>query len=225
MAISAFRGLTGAAAGAAGVTLLVLTTTACAQVTGSKNAEETGLMGDSTPSASTSHRPDPGPSFLQRGECGTRTSPNGGDADGVREVSCTSDRAYAQVVARHKSRADSSPRCPARTDFVLYLSEQRPDVDEDGDGAVSRGYACMRKLSGPHPGDPGGGGGPNTVTGDCVYTTREREVKETACDGSGEFPPGYRVFTRASERDGCPAGTDLYVRLGGAKPVGCARQL
>ena len=225
MAVRAFRGLSGAVASAAWVTLLALTATACAQVAGSKNAEESGLMGDSTPSRSPTHRPDPGPSFLERGECGTRTSSDDGAAHGVSEVPCTSERAYSKVVARHEGRQGASPRCPARTDFVLHLSEQRPDVDEDGDGAVSSGYACMRKLSGPHPGDPGGGGGPNTITGDCVYTTREREVKETACDGSGEYRPEYRVFRTAAERSGCPEGTSLYVQLGGAKPVGCARQL
>ncbi|WAU79537.1 hypothetical protein O1Q96_07120 [Streptomyces sp. Qhu-G9] len=141
------------------------------------------------------------------------------------EVPCTSEKAAARVVARHDGKAGEGPPCPATTDFVLHISEQRPSADEDGDGAVPQGYACMRSLEAPHPGDPGGGGGPRTIVGDCVHSAGAGEVRETACDGSGEKSPEYEVTAAVEKRGECPASTALYVQLGGAEPVGCARPL
>ncbi|MGR4850045.1 hypothetical protein [Streptomyces sp. LARHCF252] len=141
------------------------------------------------------------------------------------EVPCAGERAAARVVARHDGAVRDGPRCPATTDFVLHISEQRPASDEDGDGAVPRGYACMRNLQPPHPGDPGGGGGPRTVVGDCVYSSGDGQVRETACDGKGERKPEYRVTRAVAGRADCPGSTALYVRLGGDRPVGCARPL
>jgi hypothetical protein len=50
-----------------------------------------------------------------------------------------------------------------------HISAQRPASDEDGDGLIPQGYACLRDLEPPHPGDPGGGGGPRGIPGDCLY--------------------------------------------------------
>ncbi|MFC8565140.1 hypothetical protein ACFUIW_05125 [Streptomyces sp. NPDC057245] len=141
------------------------------------------------------------------------------------EVPCDSGRAAARVVAREDGRASSGPPCPATTDFVLHISERRPSADEDGDGAVPRGYACMRKLRPPHPGDPGGGGGPRTIVGDCVRDAGDGRVHETACDAGGEKKPQYEIVRAVAERSACPAATALYVSLGGERPVGCARPL
>lgn len=143
------------------------------------------------------------------------------------EVACAGERAAARVVARHDGRVGQGPLCPPTTDFVLHISESRPSYgefaeDEDGDGSVPQGYACMRKLQPPHPGDPGGGGGPRTIVGDCVYGAGRGEVRETACDGKGEHDPEYEVTTAVGTEAQCPAATDLYVRLGGSRPVGCA---
>ncbi|WP_328496195.1 hypothetical protein OHS59_28475 [Streptomyces sp. NBC_00414] len=139
------------------------------------------------------------------------------------EVPCTSERAAARVVARHDGKV--GPPCPATTDFVLHISEQKPSADEDGDGAVPQGYACMRNLEAPHPGDPGGGGGPRTIVGDCVHSAGAGEVRETSCDSEGEKAPEYKVTAAVEKRSGCPASTELYVELGGPMPVGCARPL
>ncbi|MFF0361340.1 hypothetical protein [Streptomyces sp. NA02536] len=139
------------------------------------------------------------------------------------EVSCAGERAAARVIARHDGTARDGPRCPATTDFVLHISEQQPSSDEDGDGVVPRGYACMRHLQPPHPGDPGGGGGPRTIVGDCVYDLGDGRVRETACDGDAEREPEFEVTKAVDDRSECPASTALYVRLGGASPVGCAR--
>ncbi|UQT58443.1 hypothetical protein M4V62_27075 [Streptomyces durmitorensis] len=154
--------------------------------------------------------------FLAVDECSSR------GRETFTEVPCTSERAAARVVARYDGKVAQGRSCPARTDFVLHISEDRPSVDEDGNGEVPRGYACMRNLEEPHPGDPGGGGGPRTVVGDCVYSAREGEVRETACDGAGPKAPEYRVTVAVSQRSLCPAATELYVSLGGGKPVGCA---
>ncbi|MFI9171400.1 hypothetical protein [Streptomyces lincolnensis] len=139
------------------------------------------------------------------------------------EVGCRSERAAAKVVARHDGTAGDGPACPGTTDFVLHISEQSPVSDEDGDGAIPQGYACMRNLQPPHPGDPGGGGGPRTIQGDCVYSLGDGQVRETACDGTGRKRPEYKVTEAVTRRDRCPLSTALYVQLGGERPVGCAR--
>ncbi|MFF4471010.1 hypothetical protein ACFYZ3_15755 [Streptomyces sp. NPDC001599] len=157
--------------------------------------------------------------FLAVGECSSF------GAIAPTEVPCDSERAAARVVAREDGRAGNGPPCPATTDFVLHISERRPSADEDGDGAVPRGYACMRGLRPPHPGDPGGGGGPRTIVGDCVQDVGGGRVREAACDGGGERTPQFKVVEAVATRADCPASTGLYVRLGGERPVGCARPL
>ncbi|MET8677660.1 hypothetical protein ABZW18_08735 [Streptomyces sp. NPDC004647] len=189
-----------------------------------------GFAGPGSP-AGESRSPSPsgyGAAFLAQGECGTRAAR---DRTDFLEVSCSSEKAVARVLARHGERPTAGPRCPPRTDFVLHISENRPDVDEDGDGAVRQGYACMRNLEEPHPGDPGGGGGPRTVVGDCVASldesagSRRGRVRETACDGSGREEPRFRVTAAVRTRAQCPPATALYVQLGGGTPVGCARRV
>jgi hypothetical protein len=157
--------------------------------------------------------------FLAYDECSSR-----GQSD-FREVSCTSEKAAARVSARHDGRQEDGPRCPARTDFVLHITESSPALDEDGDGSVPQGYACMRNLEAPHPGDPGGGGGPLTIVGDCVYRSKAGEVRETACDGSGAHAPQFRIAEAVARRALCAASTSLYVQVGGEQPVGCAKRV
>ncbi|MFJ9814511.1 hypothetical protein ACIRU3_04435 [Streptomyces sp. NPDC101151] len=160
-----------------------------------------------------------GAQFLAVGECSSFGTVS------FTEVPCTGERAAARVVARYDGTVTDGPLCPPVTDFVLHISEQRPDGDEDGDGAIPQGYACMRNLEPPHPGEPGGGGGPRTIPGDCVYDSGDGQVRETACDGSGRRTPQYKVTKAVADRSDCPAPTVLYVQLGGRLPVGCARRL
>ncbi|MFG2647123.1 hypothetical protein [Streptomyces sp. NPDC048436] len=188
-------------------------------VTGCQKSDDpgpgsSGRLDGREPSASVSS--GHGAVFLAVDECGSR------GRETYAEVPCTSERAAARVIARYDGKVTEGPSCPARTDFVLHISEDRPAAEENGNGAVPRGYACMRNLEEPHPGDPGGGGGPRTVVGDCVYSAGRGEVRETACDGSGAKAPEYRVTVAVSERALCPDATQLYVSLGGGKPVGCA---
>ncbi|MEU4268516.1 hypothetical protein [Streptomyces sp. NPDC026092] len=196
---------------------LLLVLTGCA-LTGCQQAPDGGPP---LPVTYTSTPHDPGASFLGPGDCSTRGTV-------FREVPCTSERAVARVTTRYQGLTSDAPTCPPTTDFVLHVSESRPAADENGDGSVPRGYACMRNLEPPHPGDPGQGGGPHTVVGDCVAPTDSSgagRVKETACDGSGERPPAFRVASAVTSRDHCPPTTALFVALGGERPVGCARRL
>ncbi|MGV9287675.1 hypothetical protein [Streptomyces sp. NPDC003719] len=190
------------------------------QAPSSGGTEKAGRPAGQAPSATAVRPSGYGAVFLAAGECSSfgAVSPT--------EVPCSSERAAARVVARHEGKASGGPPCPATTDFVLHISERRPAADEDGDGAVARGYACMRSLRPPHPGDPGGGGGPRTIVGDCVRDAGSGKVRETACDGEGERRPRYRVVEAVTGRDRCPAGTALFVRIDdAARPVGCARPL
>ncbi|MEV0633413.1 hypothetical protein AB0I77_00230 [Streptomyces sp. NPDC050619] len=199
--------------------LLAAMLTGC-QGPGSRDGAEDGLLGgEATPSPS--RTTGYGSVFLAVDECSSFGTTS------FTEVACTSERASARVVARHDGTVDDGPPCPATTDFVLHISEQSEASDEDGDGAIPQGYSCMRNLEPPHPGDPGGGGGPRTIVGDCVYGLgdglADRQVRETACDGKGEKKPQYKVVKAVASRAKCPLSTALYVQLGGEQPVGCAR--
>ncbi len=203
--------------------LLGVVLTGCQSPAG--GAAEDGRLGEPAAGRATALSPAParpsgyGAVFLGSGECSSFGTTS------FTEVPCTGERAAARVVARHDGAVRDGPRCPGTTDFVLHISEQRPSLDEDGDGVVPQGYACMRNLQPPHPGDPGGGGGPRTIVGDCVYSVGDGQVRETACDGEGGRKPEYEVTRAVAKRSGCPGSTALYVRLGGDRPVGCARPL
>ena len=188
--------------------------TGCQQESGSAT-EDSGPSGKATPTRPSGY----GAVFLAVDECRSfgRTS--------YTEVPCTGERAAARVVARYDGRVSTGPACPGTTDFVLHISAQRPPSGSSGDSAIRQGYACMRNLEPPHPGDPGGGGGPRTIVGDCVYSAGRGEVRETACDGSGKQRPEYKVAQAVRTRAECPPATALYVRLGADEPVGCAQRL
>ncbi|MFF4034152.1 hypothetical protein ACFYZ2_31120 [Streptomyces sviceus] len=200
------------------VVLLAALLTGCTQsAAGGENGKGSAVTAPVPPSATRAS--GFGAVFLAVDECSSfgKTS--------FTEVPCSGERAAARVVARHDGTTADGPPCPATTDFVLHISEQSRISDEDGDGAVPQGYACMRNLQPPHPGDPGGGGGPRTIVGDCVYGSGSGQVRETACDGKGARKPQYKVVKAVTARSRCPLSTALYVQLGGPQPVGCARPL
>lgn len=196
---------------------VVVALTGCQSSSGSSGSSSSGdrLGQEPSPSRTSGY----GAEFLGVDECSSFGTTR------FTEVPCTSEKAAARVIARHDGKVGEGPQCPATTDFVLHISEQKPASDEDGDGAVPQGYACMRNLEVPHPGDPGGGGGPRTIVGDCVYSTGQGEVRETACDGKAKKKPQFKVVSAVKSRAKCPGSTALYVQLGGTRPVGCARTL
>ncbi|WP_445524455.1 hypothetical protein [Streptomyces cyslabdanicus] len=192
--------------------LLVALLTGCGQPPGSTGGREGGTAPASA--GPSGH----GAVFLDVGECSSFGT------TAFTEVPCSGERAAARVLTRHDGRPGDGPLCPPNTDFVLHIDAQPAGPGQE-DGAIPQGYACMRNLQPPHPGDPGGGGGPRTVVGDCLYGSGRGQVRETACDGTGHKKPEYLVTRAVRSRDRCPASTALYVRLGGDEPVGCARKL
>ncbi|MBT2676604.1 hypothetical protein J7E95_38650 [Streptomyces sp. ISL-14] len=212
------RGRSAVGVGCALLGLLIMLLTGCQSSSGAAAEEDGRLDRTASEQQVAPNRPAGyGAVFLGVDECSSFGTSS------FTEVSCTSERAAARVVARHDGKVDDGPLCPATTDFVLHISEQSRSSDEDGDGAIPQGYACMRNLTSPHPGDPGGGGGPRTIVGDCVYGSGDGQVRETSCDGEGKRKPQYKVTKSVGERADCPLSTALYVQLGGEKPVGCAR--
>ncbi|MET7382267.1 hypothetical protein ABZT08_26220 [Streptomyces sp. NPDC005526] len=217
----------GQACALAALPAVVLTAllTGCQKVSAGPAAQDGRPGGTPTASRSSGY----GAVFLAVDECSSFGT------TGFAEVPCSGERAAARVIARHDGAVRDGPPCPPSTDFVLHIGAQRRSSGEDGDGdgngngngngAIPQGYACMRNLEPPHPGDPGAGGGPRTVVGDCVYGAGRGEVRETACDGSGKRKPEYRVTRAVRGRSQCPASTALYVRVDGERPVGCARRL
>ncbi|MFI7414784.1 hypothetical protein ACIBU0_39730 [Streptomyces sp. NPDC049627] len=215
------RGRSAAGVVCALLVLLSALLTGCQSPSGT--AEEDGRLGESESGSRSAREVTPtqpvgyGAVFLGVDECSSFGTTS------FTEVPCGGERAAARVVARHDGTVGDGPLCPGTTDFVLHISEQSRTSDEDGDGAIPQGYACMRNLTPPHPGDPGGGGGPRTIVGDCVYSSGDGQVRETACDGTGRREPQYKVAKAVDGRAECPLSTALYVQLGGEKPVGCAR--
>ncbi|MCQ4082844.1 hypothetical protein NGB36_20110 [Streptomyces sp. RB6PN25] len=199
-------------------------------------------MTDTGPTGSGAYTPSAGSSagseasapsgvFLAAGACAARIQTSGGVS--FREVACNDRSAVAKVTVRRTRGDPGEPDCPDVTDFVLAVqggrAKETPSPTGTGTGTgtgASDGYACMRNLRPPHPGDPGGGGGPNTIVGDCVYDAGHNEVKETACDGGGSNGHAlqYKVVAIVTDRAGCPQTTALYIGVRKGE-VGCARRL
>ncbi|MFF9351441.1 hypothetical protein [Streptomyces sp. NPDC014734] len=135
---------------------------------------------------SPSVNPSYGALYLDDHEC---AAPEPGQKDAYREVPCKSPEAVAQVTLRLESGSAtpfSETVCAEHTDFVIdvplslaLLENTRP---------TGEGYACMRNLKPPHPGDPGGGGGPRIEVGDCVHSDGKENnvVEEVACRTKGK---------------------------------------
>lgn len=142
-------------AGVVCAVLLAALTTGCQAAHGSGSGEGDGRLGEKA-AASSSATTQPsgyGAVFLAVDECSSFGTTS------FTEAPCTSERAAARVIARYDGDVSDGPACPATTDFVLHISAQGSS-GAGGDGVVPKGYACMRNLEPPHPGDPGGGAGP-----------------------------------------------------------------
>jgi hypothetical protein len=146
---------------------------------------------------------------LTRDDC---VAPDRTPGDRYHEVGCGEEAATARVVERSEdvpglAGALATPDCPGGTDLVLDVSRS---LTGRAGGGPSRGFACLRNLRPPHPGDPGEGGGPGLVEGDCLALAGPADgddVRETRCDGTGEAPPDHRVDLVGVAV--CPPGTDL----------------
>ncbi|HEY5834454.1 LppU/SCO3897 family protein [Streptomyces sp.] len=143
-------------------------------------------------------------------------------------VPCTDPAAFAKVLEREAFDATKASKCPkeaAKADKLVQLS--RPGQGKDA-GQVQYAPVCLRNLRAPHPGDPGQGGGPNIVKGDCLVEKRSYRLPttgsgtstfETACAGTGADAPGYRVIAlgtatilRGDKGIPCPRTTQVEFR-------------
>jgi hypothetical protein len=88
---------------------------------------------------------------------------------------CSAPGAAAQIIKVVSAVRD----CPSRTDGML--------------GTPAGGQACVRNLAGPHPGDPGKGGG-ILLVGDCIYSTGAQPVERPCYDRHG--PGKIKSFLR-----------------------------
>ncbi|MFE7038503.1 hypothetical protein ACFU9X_03345 [Streptomyces atratus] len=173
-----------AAATAATVAALVLVT-GCGKA-GDGHPSDTAQTSAAVAAPTPSVNPSYGVQFLAEGECAAAEP---GQKDVYREVPCDDPKAVAKVI----DRADigfpdpfEATACSDNADFAvnapvsIAILEDKPVSGE--------GYACMRNLKAPHPGDPGGGGGPRIEVGDCVHSAARNgsPVSEVACRTKGK---------------------------------------
>ncbi|GAA3747224.1 hypothetical protein GCM10022225_33750 [Plantactinospora mayteni] len=143
-------------------------------------------------------------------------APGGPDAtsESWREVACDDAAAVASVISVDvgglgMAGALAEPDCPAGTDHVVRV------IRTQQGSAAGFTFACARNLKPPHPGDPGEGGGPGIVVGDCVSEPRLGPVEETRCDGTGERKPTHRITQMMV--GACPPGSDATFTIGGQR--------
>lgn len=123
-------------------------------------------------------------------------------------VNCADPDAEAKIttivtVPGYRDEAGAQ-ECPATTDDLHWV----PPADS------SDQIACVRRLAGPHPGDPGGGNGLLTA-GDCVTVASSKadtvlndRVADVPCADSGWFATVVGVVTGTpTGNPPCPKGT------------------
>ncbi|WP_051367809.1 hypothetical protein [Hamadaea tsunoensis] len=130
-------------------------------------------------------------------------------------VPCSDPNAVTRIVAIGAAfdpvtdRGSGDTGCPDDTDVAYRQTDMFP---------LGAHYACGRNLKDPHPGDPGGGGGPKTIVGDCVVVIGmlDNGLEEVACRPAGWFA---RVVGLATTAANCPTAT--ISRLPAASGVLC----
>lgn len=152
-------------------------------------------------------------------------------------VECTDPRAQSKIIELGATfdTLDAAkpldPGCPDNADAAYRPTGALP---------LQKRLACVRNLKAPHPGDPGGGGGTNTIAGDCVFIVGmlDNGYEELPCD----WPQGWfaQVVAVAPTPTSCPArdtvsrlsyGTGSFLCLGQghggtiAKPGDCVTEM
>lgn len=178
---SAIRAAAATTAAAAATLVLI---TGCGKVADpyASDKESSSPTASPTPSVNPSY----GTLYLAENEC---AAPEPGQKDVYRKVPCGDPKAVARVTYRMESGKAwpfSATSCSETTDFVIDVPISLAMLE--GTRATGEGYACMRNLKPPHPGDPGGGGGPRIEVGDCVHSGPKKNdtIEEVACRTKGK---------------------------------------
>lgn len=191
---------------------------------------ETGAPSSSPPESPYS---DSDTVLMAKGDCyGWVTDNAPGRAE---EMACDDSDAVGKVIkrAKEKTTQDTYIDCPDPTDDVLGISDASgPELAGSRDYAqyvTGVGYACVRNLKAPHPGDAGGGGMEIRV-GDCLWTEGPvDQYEEVPCEG--EKLPDLKIVGDLDLYGNCPRADDIQVSeesfldiagLGG--PTYCARR-
>lgn len=112
----------------------------------------------------------------------------------------------ARVLYRSEFSTAEGSRCPdgaTDADKVIHPHQTGKSAADYGKDLYAE--ICLRNLTAPHPGDPGQGGRPNIVKGDCLAKTTDlspgsiggEAVTEAACaadDTKLHSKPDYRVI-------------------------------
>ncbi|MEE1768042.1 hypothetical protein PUR34_07540 [Streptomyces sp. JV185] len=184
------------AAAAAAVAALVLVT-GCGKAGDGHPPDATGTS--ATASASPSLNPLYGEEYLAESEC---AAPVPGKPGIYREAPCDSAEAMAKVAYRMdvgSAAPFSATSCAENADFVIDVPVSLAALENTQ--ASGGGYACMRNLKPPHPGDMGGGGGPRIEIGDCVHSMPKKgnSVWEVACRTKGKKDGATHKVTKILE--------------------------
>ncbi|MGW2046450.1 hypothetical protein ACWCPF_14865 [Streptomyces sp. NPDC001858] len=171
-------------------------------------------VSSSSPSPSRSPYYDSNDNVLMaKGDCyGPPTEDQEGNAV---ELPCDDPEAIGKVLKRVTERigANSYADCPDSSDDVLGITGEAPwEIAGSRDyvkyaGGV--GYACVRNLKAPHPGEPGGGG-MEVEIGDCLEASDTAEkYQEVPC--KGEVVPDVKVVDMTDLDGKCPRADDDVV--------------
>ena len=155
-----------------------------------------------------------------KGSCVADDPTASDDTANLAAVACSDPLAVAKVLEREPfdpTKVTSCSKPAERADKLVQLSRLGTGKDA---GKLEYAAVCLRNLSAPHPGDPGQGGGPNIIKGDCLVEHKSLQLSlsgdsdtttvETACSATGYGAPNYRVIGM---------GTTTIVR--GEKSIPC----
>jgi hypothetical protein len=158
-----------------------------------------------------------------KGSCVAEDPTDTSDTSNPTTVDCSSPLAVAKVLSREPFdliKVTTCPKASATADKLWQVSRLGTGKDA---GKLEYAALCLRNLGAPHPGDPGQGGGPNIVKGDCLVehknvlalsTGSDTSTVETACNSTGYNAPNYKVIgmgtqtiIKGDKGVPCPRGT------------------
>lgn len=130
------------------------------------------------------------------------------ESDKLKPAGCDSSEAFGQIIKLNREAfiGLGEPDCPDDTDSFGRFDRRESALSDMG---------CIRNLTPPHPGAPGGGGG-ILRAGDCIDGAIF--LHEVACSVEAS---GHLVGLVPTASDCPPATLDLITRNTGHRPVLC----